>query len=108
MSGEFGNLNTKNWEDLEALADSLELAWKSGSAELEGFLPPEGTPHRALILSELVKTDLECRWRNGQSATMDHYLEKFGADLGPTESLPAALIFEEYRVRQLFGDKPPL
>src|SRR5215470_9105968 len=100
MSGELGDLNTKNWEDLEALADSLELAWKNGSAELEEFLPPLGMAHRALILHELIKTDLECRWRGGHGVTLDHYLEKFGVDLGPAASLPAALVFEEYRVRQ--------
>ena len=103
MPGELGNLNTKNWENLESLADSLEQAWKGGCPDINEFLPPPGSANRAVILHELIKTDMECRWRHGQAIVLDYYLEKFAADLGPSESLPAALIYEEYRVRQLFG-----
>jgi serine/threonine protein kinase len=109
LPGDLGSLNTQNWEKLRELADSLEEAWKKGGpVELAGFLPPLGAPGRAIILQELIKTDMECRWRHGQSVVLDHYLEQFAADLGPAQSLPAGLIYEEYRVRHLFGDKPPL
>jgi len=107
--GELGSLNTKNWANLQELADSLEHAWTKGEpADLALFLPPPGTPTRSAILQELIKTDLGCRWRHGQAVLLDFYLEKFASDLGSTSSLPAALVYEEYRVRQLFGDRPAL
>ena len=106
---DLGDLNTKNWEDLQGLADSLEASWNKGEpADLAALLPPPGMPVRAIILQELIKTDLECRWRHGRGADMEFYLETFAADLGPAQSLPPALIYEEYRVRHLFGDRPPL
>jgi hypothetical protein len=106
---DLGSLNTGNWGDLEELADALEQSWKKGQpTDVAEFLPPAGAPLRPLILQELIKTDLECRWRHGQGVRLDYYLEKFAADLGPVESVPAALIYEEYRVRQLFGDRPAL
>jgi serine/threonine protein kinase len=108
-AGDLGSLNSHDWQKLQELADSLEAAWKKGeSVDLAGFLPPAGTPARVAILHELIKTDLECRWKHGQALSLDYYLEKFPADLGSSLTLPPALVFEEYRIRQLFGDKPPL
>src|SRR5438270_3422400 len=107
--GDLGDLNTKNWEDLQGLADSLEAGWKKGQpVDLAQLLPAPGNPTRAIILRELIKTDLECRWRHGQETDLDYYLKTFATDLGPAQSLSPALIYEEYRVRQLFGDRPPL
>src|SRR5262249_28441486 len=101
-SDDLGNLDTRDWSDLQSIADALETAWKKGqSVDLALFLPPAGQK-RSHILLELIKTDLECRWRNGQPVVLDYYLEKFRDDLGPAEQLPASLVFEEYRVRQLF------
>ncbi|MBI3408939.1 MAG: protein kinase [Planctomycetes bacterium] len=108
-SGDLGNLNTKEWQVLLDLADSLEEAWKNGeTVDLNRFLPSTGTPTRAAILLELIKTDLECRWRHGQAVGLDYYVEKFPGDLGSAKTLPANLVFEEFRVRHLFGDRPPL
>src|ERR1700686_4759395 len=75
---ELGSLDTRNWENLQTLADSLEEAWKKGTpVDLAQLLPPAGTPARAAILHELIKTDLEWRWRQGQGAPLDYYLERF-------------------------------
>ncbi len=107
--GELGNLNSQDWQKLQELADSLEAAWKKGeSVDLARLLPPAGAPARVAILHELIKTDLECRWRHGQPLSLDYYLEKFTEDLGSSHTLPPTLVFEEFRIRQLFGDKPPL
>jgi tetratricopeptide (TPR) repeat protein len=79
------------------------------------------------LLEELVKIDLECRWRHaGQSAAdsnsdsdsafssptvlaqgplLDLYLRTC-PQLGPAERLSCELIAEEYRVRQRWGDRP--
>ena len=75
---------------------------------LEILLPPPDDPPRAASLRELVKTDLEIRYRRGLSATLDEYLTQFPElAAGPDDAL-AELLYEEYRVRQRFGDRPPL
>src|SRR5688572_30263692 len=108
-SGDLGELNTRDWHHLQNLADALEDAWKKGQpVDLKNFLPPPGSSARAAILRELIKTDLECRWRRGHPAVLDYYLERFADDLGSAQTLPADLVFEEYRVRQAYGDRPPL
>jgi serine/threonine protein kinase len=101
-----GQLGTKDWEFLQSCADRFEKAWEGSAAvELGKFLPPPGNPLRRMTLLELVKTDLEIRWRRGQIVGLEYYLEKF-PELGTAGGLPAPLIYEEYRIRHLFGDKP--
>src|SRR4051794_36992146 len=98
-SDDLQGLNTRDWNNLQSLADALEEAWKKGqSVDIGKFLPPAGA-QRSTILLELIKTDLECRWRHGQPVVLDYYLEKFPGDLGSSPQLPASLIYEEYRVR---------
>src|SRR5262249_16835301 len=71
------------------------------------FLPSPGTPLRAAVLHELIKTDMEVRCRRGLAFALEDYATRF-PELGPAAALPARLIYEEYRVRTLFGDRPPL
>jgi len=110
-AGNLGDLQTGEWQQLEDLADRLEKAWEEsrpGSAiDLGQFLPPAGTSLRRIALPELVKTDLEIRWRRGQTVTLEFYLEMF-PELGTSRTVPAQLIYEEYRVRQLYGDHLPV
>jgi serine/threonine protein kinase len=90
------------------VADRLEQAWKTATeVDLLEFLPAPGDPLRSAILQELIKTDLEIRWRRAKGVTLDHYLEQF-PELGSREQLPPLLIYEEYRVRQRYGDQAPL
>src|SRR5262249_29180859 len=42
-----------------------------------------------------------------QPITLDNYLARF-RELGPIHALPASLIYEEYRTRHLYGDRPKL
>src|SRR5262249_18388216 len=95
---------------LEELVERFERAWRSEKAppRLEEVLPPppakeDARPHR--ILRELIKIDLECRWRSrGATAPrLEHYVRQH-SQLGPQPSID--LIAEEYRVRQLWGDRP--
>jgi serine/threonine protein kinase/formylglycine-generating enzyme required for sulfatase activity len=104
---ELVELTDANLEALEALASQLENAWKKGTADLAAFLPETASPLRKHALIELIKVDLECRWRRGRTDGLDYYTDKF-PELGRTRDLPAKLIFEEYRVRHLWGDKPSL
>src|SRR5262249_33816819 len=75
--------------------------------DLSAFLPAVDDPLRQVALHELIKTDLEARWRRDQVIGIEAYLEKF-PELGDAASLSTTLIYEEYRVRHLYGDKPPL
>jgi hypothetical protein len=100
-------LDSDLWNRLDELASKLEKSWRKGPVDLKSILPDEADPLRPLALRELVKVDMELRWRSGDPVKLDDYVKKYG-ELGPAKSLPATLIFEEYRVRQLFGDRPEL
>jgi formylglycine-generating enzyme required for sulfatase activity len=100
-------LDSDLWNRLDELASKLEHSWRKGPVDLKSILPDEADPLRPLALRELVKVDMELRWRKGESVNLDYYVDTYG-ELGPAKSLPASLIFEEYRVRQIFGDRPEL
>ena len=100
-------LDSDLWNRLDELASKLEKSWRKGPVDLASILPDEADPLRPLALRELVKVDMELRWRSGESVKLDYYVAKY-VELGPAKSLPASLIFEEYRVRQVFGDRPEL
>ena len=101
-------LKSSVWGRLMDWVERFEQAWRdAGSADPAAFLPPPDDPLRPSVLHELIKSDLEIRWRRGQPVRLEHYLEKF-PELGPAGSLAPELIFEEYRARERFGDRPPL
>jgi serine/threonine protein kinase len=105
---DLGHLDPDEWERLQGMADRFEQACRgAGPVDLTEFLPPQGDPLRPVALQELIKTDLEIRWRHRQNVSLESYLARF-PELGSADSLPAALIYEEYRARQLYGDRPPL
>src|SRR5437763_16105890 len=104
----FKDLDTRRWDHLEDLASRLEEAWKAGApVALAANLPPPDDPLRKVALVELIKVDMECRWRHGKAVGLDHYLDKFD-ELRPKRTLAAELIYEEYRLPHRFGDKPAL
>lgn len=106
---DLGRLSAQAWNDLQERMDALVKAWKSGATvELQKFLPARDDPDRRTNLIELIKTDLECRWRHGQAVVLDFYLEKFHDELEGAHALPVSLIHWEYCVRQKYGDQPPL
>jgi tRNA A-37 threonylcarbamoyl transferase component Bud32 len=106
-------------DDVEAILDRFDLAWQEGPPPaIEKFLTAGRVGQRRL-LHELVKIDLEYRWRRpcsdppGPSENgplpprplLEDYVKRH-ARLGPRGQLPLALIAEEYRVRQRWGDRP--
>jgi hypothetical protein len=100
-----GHLGDHDWEQLQDLLDRFEDAWsKADSVDLGRYLPLPTSPLRAVALQELVKADLEIRWRRGQSVTLEDYCRRFPELADPTPQL----IYEEYRARHLYGDRPPL
>src|SRR5262249_58318043 len=107
-----GDLRSLDWERLQDLLDPFEAAWhalegQAGVVALGDFLPPATDPLRRLALIELIKADLEFRWRRGLPVGLETYLQDF-PELGAAAALPARLLYEEYRVRQRYGDQPPL
>jgi hypothetical protein len=109
---DLGHLKTLDWERLQDLLDPFEDAWHAVAepgqvVDLLGFLPPVDDPLRGVALQELIKADLEFRWRHGQELLLDEYLKQF-PELGPRDRLPTALLYEEYRVRRRQGDRPSL
>ena len=115
-SSGLGDLKTSEWRELQEIADRFEKAWQKVAdqgepPDLARFLPPPQDPLRKLVLQELIKIDLEYRWRTGERDSgkarlcLEDYARLLG-ELGPSERLSAELIGEEYRVRQRWGDCP--
>lgn len=97
---------------LQQLSIEFVRAWQAASSldqapDLGKFLPAVDETQRRSTLELLLRIDIEERWRRRQHVYVEHYLERF-PDLGTAVDLPATLILEEYRVRQQFGDQPPL
>jgi hypothetical protein len=106
-------------DELDRLVDRFESAWQSGTPpEIEDFLPAGPAAARPLLY-ELVKIDLEYRWRRSNQGAagrtrggpspsrpcLEFYVKQIPR-LGPLQQLPVDLIGEEYRVRQCWGDRP--
>jgi tetratricopeptide (TPR) repeat protein len=109
----------------EALLERFEQAWQQGeSPALDAYLGSAAAGRESLLLAELVKIDLECRWRRAgpggsgmdtpatgpedslpQRPRLEDYLRRYPG-LGPGGELPLDLIGEEYRVRHWWGDRP--
>jgi serine/threonine protein kinase/tetratricopeptide (TPR) repeat protein len=104
-----GCLSDEQWADLQIQVSLYEQAWQQagpqGTVELEGFLLPPGHSLRLAYVHEFIKTDLEIQWRRGKVTLLDDYVRRFRELRSPRE-LPAQLIYEEYRVRHLYGDRP--
>jgi hypothetical protein len=105
-----GHLSTDDWERLQEILDRFEKAWTNVGSEdaidLKAYLPPVEDPLRSVALQELIKVELEIRWRRGQTVRIESYLSEF-PELQVVGTLPP-LIYEEYRVRHMHGDKPPV
>ncbi len=102
-------LNSEQWRELCDCASRLEHTLLGGATavDLRHFLPAEDAPHRRAVLCELVKTELEARYRRGKGQTLERFLEAY-PELGGRDDVPVSLLYEEYRVRRLHGDRPAL
>ena len=120
-------------DGIDAVCDRFEMAWRSGNAtQIEDHLgawPARSDVERRVLTRELVAIDLEHRWRNSQQcvgadadeSTVDYVandLSRFPMQprledylvVYPELSIQGRsqldLIATEYRVRQLWGDRP--
>jgi serine/threonine-protein kinase len=95
-------------EALEQLVAQFDRACRSGSAPaIEAYLQasgPTGSGQREL-LEELIKIDLEYRWRGGSRPLLEEYVARF-PPIGREEGPAPQLIAWEYRVRHSLGDRP--
>jgi Protein kinase domain len=94
------------WEDrqsLQAWLAEFDESWEPGRlAKQVRMLPPPGTASRYPGLIELVKIDLEHRWRCGERPRLESYLRLY-PELGTPELPPLDLLEWEYQVRQSCG-----
>jgi len=94
--------------DAEALLRQFEEAWLRGAAPaLEQYLPAADATQRRQLLIELIKVDLEYRWRGMDRPLLEDYLRRF-AELGAVAGWPTDLLSAEYRARRLAGDRPDI
>jgi serine/threonine-protein kinase len=96
------------WHALDTKLEEFEAAWRRGSPpDLRAFLPLPPAD-RTDLLHELIKLDLEYRWRlpaKSERWLLEEYLRRF-PELGPLSRLPDALLREEYGVRLGSGECP--
>src|SRR5262249_34998491 len=79
-------------------AQRFEQAWIDGAhLPFEAFLPDDAALRPAVLL-ELVEADLILRLENGESARVEHYLERF-PDLAEIPGALLDLLGTEYRQR---------
>jgi hypothetical protein len=103
-----GTLKTNQWDQLQGLLSRFERGIQdSDAADLARYLPPPEHNLRELALRELIKVDLEIRWKRKQHVTIEQYLARF-PELRDSADAITSLLCEEYRARQLYGDRPGL
>ncbi len=95
-------------ERLQALVAQLRAAWNGATdVDLVPLLPAEGDPLRRAALLELIKADLEIRWRRKQGKPLESYVERI-PELGAVDGLTVEIIIEEYRIRAQEAQPPSL
>ena len=134
ISGRNWAVSAADSEALEAEFERFEIAWQAGSPpQIDQFLDSasQSAAMRDVVLRrhflvELVAIDLERRWRaksapslstvaSAQTSTrevpykprLEDYVQRFPTLISDGE-LPIDLIAHEYRVRNLWGDRPPI
>lgn len=89
---------------LDEIVDDYEQQFADDSqVRIEDFVPSQGDPARSEVLAELIRVDLELRWKKGAPRTLADYRSRFPEEF-QSEGFLAPLAFEEYRVRLLLGD----
>ncbi len=99
---------TLAWEQLTAQVDRLIASWERGGdpPDLAQFMPAEPPELRRMLLTELIKVDLEYRWQHMRAPkTIEEYLAEF-PELSVDGHVPRDVIYEEYHVRRM-SPAPP-
>jgi len=103
-SGLQGDDAQQIWDVLSDRLEAFIKAWEEETTPAIGkFLPDEPAELRAMALVEMVKVDLEYRWRPGGSPKrLEDYAQEFNELAGG--GMPCDLIYEEYHVRKQAGE----
>jgi len=99
---------SKVWDLLAERIEALTASWESyGKPPALGEFLPESPPNlRYLAIVELIKVDLEYRWKkHNLPRKLEEYAEEF-PELTESGGIPCDLIFEEYYVRTSSVDPP--
>ena len=81
--------------NLDAIVDRFEESWRTnGDADIDDYLPPPDCPNYPEILLELIRLDLEIRWKKGEQPRVEDYLEGF-ADSEFSPQAVEQLAYEE-------------
>ena len=99
------------WQVVATLTDRLVEAWRDAPEvppRLDELLDEVEPDARRAILWELIKVDLEIRWREKNIATtLEQYVDMYPL-LECIDQLPAELVFEEYQIRKSCGNPTTL
>ncbi len=91
------------WADVGERLEAFAKAWDAGDRfpEIREFLPDDSFPARTLILSELIKLDIERRIQRNIDRPLEDYVRDFPvlADDGP----PTDLVYEDFHLRRQAG-----
>src|SRR5262249_23588144 len=102
---ELGHLAADEWERLQGLVDRFEEACQGGrSVDLAACRARGGAGARRRAWKNHTKSTLKTRGRKQKRPRLEASLPRFPGR-GPPASVPAALIYEEYRARQMYGDR---
>ena len=96
-----------SWDAITPFMESFLDVWEAGESEpsIPDHLPHEPPVLRRLAWVELVKIDLEYRYRGDRpKKRLDEYLEEC-PEVRDGEGPPADLIFEEYHLRRESGEQ---
>eukprot|EP00913_Durusdinium_trenchii_P023463 g22041.t1 len=85
---------------IEAILFEFDTSWSPEALpDVAKSISPNLAPARTSILEELVKIDIERRWKSGTGRELEEYLVEF-PELGTRETVSAALIQTEYESRK--------
>ncbi|OAI41667.1 hypothetical protein AYO40_02725 [Planctomycetaceae bacterium SCGC AG-212-D15] len=96
------SLSDEQRRRLETLLMEFEKNWDEQALGKHLKKVPASDPLRRPAVLEMVKIDLERRWKAGRKVAIDGYFKPL-PELGTPETVPVDLILAEYQVRRQFG-----
>ena len=100
------------WDDVSSRLESFLEAWDACSVSSEpkiaSFLPSHGAASRPFSLVELIKVDIERRWRHDRDVRpLSAYIADF-PELEAADGVPVDLLYEDIYIRQQQGQSVDL
>ena len=101
-----GEERERDWDSVDACVEAFEEAQaRGGCADPADYLPPPDHACYLDALGELLRVDLEYRWRRGEARPLEDYRDRFPALFADPARL-SGVAFEEYRLRRQAGEDP--